>query len=66
MPETIEKEMRFFDASKDKVDPNEVVAGAGTGHSWEETISTIDIFIDLPKGTTKRDLNVHIKYVFDA
>ena len=38
---------KFFDPSRDKMDPNQRVAGKGLGHSWEETFNTIDIKIPI-------------------
>lgn len=41
------KDFKLFDPSRDKLDPNQRVAGRGVGHSWEENYNTIDIKIPI-------------------
>lgn len=52
---------RFFDPTKEKLDPNRRVFGEGDGHVWEESITTIDVEISMKEPLTKSDIIVDIK-----
>lgn len=51
----------FFDPAKHKVDPNQRVHGKGRGHEWDESMTAIDITIDLPRAMVKSDISVAVK-----
>ena len=57
----IDSDRRFFDPTKDKLDPNRRVYGEGDGHVWEESITSIDVEIPLKDPLRKSDIIVDIK-----
>ena len=52
--------VRMFDETKMKLDPNQRVGGEGKGHVWEEGMGTIDMEVAIPEGTRKADIIVEI------
>ena len=57
----VDSDRKFFDPTKDKLDPNRRVYGEGEGHVWEESISSIDVEIPLKDPLRKSDIIVDIK-----
>jgi len=60
-----DKDRKYFDEKKHKVDPNLRVAGEGMNpapHSWEETLSTMEVEIPLFRKLTKSDVKVRLNY----
>lgn len=60
-----EKKRRWFDPSRHQVDPTSRITGQGHDHSWEETTSTIDIWIPVlsgGRGVRKSDLAIIIRH----
>lgn len=54
-------EMKFYDPKIHTLDPKCRVTGQGRGHSWEETMTSIDIDIPLEYLVSKYDVDVIIK-----
>ena len=54
---------RFYNAEKDKLDPNRTLRGIGNGHAWDESIEQIVVEVAIPDDLKKSDIMVEMRYL---
>lgn len=60
-PASNAKKKQFFDPTKHSIPDNVRISGRSVGHCWEETKKCLDIVVFIPKGISKKDIQISIK-----